>query len=92
MIDHSDKIVELQKWKEKKTEQQFSDYLKILNFNQLMHESRHLIRELNSEGPKNELLLKSKSMMGEFAQRLEKESQELAKTVAHLKKEIDQLD
>jgi hypothetical protein len=82
-------IVEINQWKADKKETQFSEYLKVLNFNDLILESNSLITEIKGHGPRQDLLSKTKSMMNEFAFRLEKESKHLAESVRDLKKQID---
>jgi predicted nuclease with TOPRIM domain len=82
-------ITELANWKSKKVENSFSEYLKVLSFNELMNESEHLIEEMTKDQSSLDLFTRTKVMMNEFTVRLEKESRQLAMSVKDLKKDIE---
>lgn len=83
-------ITNLAQWKIEKSENNFSDYLKVLNFNELMNESEFLIEEMKQDSNSSfDILNRTKLMMNEFTERLEKESRQLAHSVKELKKEIE---
>ncbi len=82
-------ITELANWKSKKVENSFSEYLKVLSFNELMNESEHLIEEMTKDQSSLDLFTRTKVMMNEFTDRLEKESRQLAMSVKDLKKDIE---
>ncbi|MCK6596610.1 MAG: hypothetical protein L6Q33_15555, partial [Bacteriovoracaceae bacterium] len=73
----------------KKVENSFSEYLKVLSFNELMNESEHLIEEMTKDQSSLDLFTRTKVMMNEFTVRLEKESRQLAMSVKDLKKDIE---
>ena len=89
MIGENGNLVNLDQWKNTKRENSFSDYLKVLNFNDLVNESNALINEIKGQEPGQDLISKTKLMMNEFATRLEKESKNLAETVFDMKKKLD---
>lgn len=82
-------ITDLANWKSQKLENSFSEYLKVLNFNELMNESEHLIEEMKSDSSSFDILNKTRLMMNEFTDRLERESRQLAMSVKELKKDIE---
>jgi len=85
----SDNIVSLDEWKNIKKESNFSDYLKVLSFNDLMNESTSLMDQIKKSEEVDDLFSKTKLMMNEFTFRLEKESKSLAESVKDLKKQIE---
>lgn len=85
----SDNLVNLDQWKNDKRDACFSDYLKVLSFNDLMTESSALMDQMKSEDASTDLFRKTKVMMNEFTHRLEKESKHLATSVKDLKKQIE---
>lgn len=85
----SDNLVDLGEWKSLKKEANFSDYLKVLSFNDLMNESSALMDQINRNDEGDDLFSKTKVMMNEFTLRLEKESRQLAHSVKDLKKQIE---
>ncbi len=85
----SDNLVDLGEWKSLKKEANFSDYLKVLSFNDLMNESNALMDQIKSNDEGDDLFSKTKVMMNEFTHRLEKESKMLATSVKDLKKQIE---
>jgi hypothetical protein len=89
MIGENGNLVSLEEWKNTKKDNCFSDYLKVLNFSDLVTESNALINEIKDQDSGNDLISKTKLMMNEFATRLEKESKHLADTVFDMKKNID---
>lgn len=89
MVSENGNLVNLDEWKNLKRENSFSDYLKVLNFNDLVNESNALLNEIKSQEPGQDLISKTKLMMNEFATRLEKESKHLAEAVFDLKKNFD---
>lgn len=82
-------LVNLDEWKNAKRDNSFSDYLKVLNFNDLVTESNALINEIKNDQTASDLIGKTKLMMNEFANRLEKESKHLADSVIEMKKNIE---
>ncbi|NOT78897.1 MAG: hypothetical protein HOP07_07815 [Bacteriovoracaceae bacterium] len=82
-------LVSLDDWKNHKKESNFSDYLKVLSFNDLMNESDSLMNQIKKSDEMDDLFSKTKLMMNEFTSRLEKESKNLAESVKDLKKQIE---
>ena len=82
-------LVNLEQWKNSKKESKFSDYLKVLSFNDLINESDSLMNQLKRSEKSEDLFSKSRVMINEFALRLEKESKNLAESVKDLKKTIE---
>jgi 5-bromo-4-chloroindolyl phosphate hydrolysis protein len=82
-------LVNLDQWKNQKREGNFSDYLKVLSFNDLMNESDNLMDQLKRSEEMGDLFSKTRVMMNEFTHRLEKESGHLAESVKDLKKQIE---
>lgn len=82
-------LVSLDQWKNTKREGNFSDYLKVLSFNDLMNESDCLMDQLKRSEEVEDLFSKTRVMMNEFTNRLEKESRHLADSVKDLKKQIE---
>lgn len=89
MVSENGNLVNLDEWKNFKRENNFSDYLKVLNFNDLVNESNALLNEIKGQEAGHDLISKTKLMMNEFAHRLEKESKHLAETVFDMKKTIE---
>ncbi len=92
MVVENSNIIHIEQWKTEKKENSFCDYLKVLNFNDLINESNALISEIKNQKPGQDLVSKTKLMMNEFATRLEKESKHLADSVIDLTKSIDKKD
>lgn len=82
-------LVSLDQWKNHKREGCFSDYLKVLSFNDLMNESNNLMDQIKRSEEVEDLFSKTRVMMNEFTARLEKESRHLAHSVKDLKKQIE---
>lgn len=82
-------LVSLDDWKNHKKESNFSDYLKVLSFNDLMNESDNLMNQIKKSDEMDDLFSKTKLMMNEFTSRLEKESKSLAESVKDIKKQIE---
>jgi hypothetical protein len=82
-------LVNLDQWKNQKREACFSDYLKVLSFNDLMNESNSLMDQIKRSDDVVDLFSKTRFMMNEFTNRLEKESRHLADSVKDLKKQIE---
>lgn len=82
-------LVSLDQWKKHKRDANFSDYLKVLSFNDLMSESNELINQIKKSEHEIDLFSKTRVMMNEFTFRLEKESKYLADSVKDLKKQIE---
>lgn len=82
-------LVNLDQWKNQKREGNFSDYLKVLSFNDLINESDSLMDQLKRSEEVEDLFSKTRFMMNEFTMRLEKESRHLADSVKDLKKQIE---
>lgn len=85
----SENIVDLNEWKTNKKDSNFSSYLKVLSFNELMNESNELMTQMKDNEPVDDIFTKTKLMMNEFTMRLEKESRHLAEQVKDLKKQIE---
>lgn len=85
----SENLVSLDKWKNQKREANFSDYIKVLSFNDLMNESNELIDLIKKNDERDDLFSKTRVMMNEFTHRLEKESKHLAESVKDFKKQIE---
>jgi hypothetical protein len=86
---NGENLVNLDQWKNQKREGSFSDYLKVLSFNDLMNESNSLMDQIKKSEEVDDLFSKTKVMMSEFTSRLEKESRYLADSVKDLKKSIE---
>lgn len=82
-------LVNLDQWKNQKREGTFSDYLKVLSFNDLMSESNTLMDQIKRSEEVEDLFSKTRVMMNEFTHRLEKESKHLAESVKDFKKQIE---
>ena len=82
-------LVILDQWKNAKREGSFSDYLKVLSFNDLINESDSLMNQLKRNEKTEDLFSKSRIMLNEFTMRLERESRSLAISVKDLKKSIE---
>lgn len=86
-------LVILDQWKNAKKNLKkngsFSDYLKVLSFNDLVNESDSLMNQLKKSEEVEDLFSKTRLMMNEFTNRLEKESRHLAVSVKDLKKQIE---
>ncbi len=89
MTSENGNLVNLEDWKNHKKECSFSDYLKVLNFDDLVNESNALINEIKGQTPGQDLISKTKLIMNEFSKRLEKESKYLADSVFEMKKNLD---
>jgi hypothetical protein len=93
MNTESENLVSLDQWKNQKRDHtrdsNFSDYLKVLNFNDLMNESNDLIDQMNRNDKGDDLFSKTRVIMNEFTHRLEKESKNLAESVKDFKKQIE---
>ena len=88
MNTETDNLVRLDQWKNNKKENSFTDYLKVLSFNDLLNESTELLDQIKRSEDDN-LFSKTRVMMNEFTNRLEKESKHLALSVKDLKKQIE---
>ena len=80
MNTDGENLVNLDQWKNLKSENSFSNYLKVLSFNDLMNESNELLNQMKTN-ENDDLFSKTKLMMNEFTFRLEKESKHLAESV-----------
>jgi hypothetical protein len=89
MNTDTENLVDLGEWKALKKEANFSDYLKVLSFNDLMNESNDLMGKIKRNDEADDIFSKTKVMMNEFTHRLEKESKHLAHSVKDLKKQIE---
>lgn len=93
MNTESENLVSLDQWKNKKIEcirdASFSDYLKVLSFNDLMNESNELMDQIKRSDEGDDLFSKTRVIMNEFTNRLERESKHLAESVKDLKKQIE---
>lgn len=86
---NGENLVNLDQWKNQKRDGNFSDYLKVLSFNDLMNESNNLMDQIKRSDEVEDLFSKTRVMMNEFTHRLEKESKHLASSVKDLKKQIE---
>lgn len=82
-------LVSLVDWRNQKRDSSFSDYLKVLSFNDLMNESNELIDQMKRSDEGNDLFSKTRVIMNEFSFRLEKESKHLANSVKDFKKQLE---
>ncbi len=89
MNTESENLVSLDQWKNQKRDNSFSDYLKVLSFNDLMSESNELMNQLKKSEAEADLFSKTRVIMNEFTHRLERESRHLADSVKDLKKQIE---
>ena len=90
MSNDRQNLVSLEQWKHHRREANFSDYLKVLSFHDLVNESNHLNREIKQNKATDHLLSRTKMMMNELTQRLDRESKMLAHSVVDLKKQIEE--
>lgn len=88
MNTESENLVNLDQWKNQKRDTNFSDYLKVLSFNDLMNESNAIMDQIKSDEG-DDIFSKTRVIMNEFTHRLEKESKHLAESVKDLKKQIE---
>lgn len=89
MNTDSENLVRLDQWKNQKRESSFSDYLKVLSFNDLMNESNELMDQIKRSDEGDDIFSKTRVIMNEFTHRLERESKHLAESVKDLKKQIE---
>ncbi|MDO9181297.1 MAG: hypothetical protein Q7U04_02760 [Bacteriovorax sp.] len=93
MNTESENLVNLDQWKNHKRDgardASFSDYLKVLSFNDLMTESTELMNQIKKSDEGSDLFSKTRVMMNEFTHRLEVESKHLADSVKDFKKQIE---
>ena len=89
MNTESENLINLDQWKNQKRDSNFSDYLKILSFNDLMNESNELMDQIKRNNEADDLFSKTRVIMNEFTHRLEKESKHLANSVKDFKKQIE---
>lgn len=89
MNTESENLVSLDQWKNKKREASFSDYLKVLSFNDLMTESNEIMDQIKRNDEAEDIFSKTRVIMNEFTHRLEKESKQLAESVKDFKKQIE---
>lgn len=89
MNTDNENLVNLDNWKSTKKEHSFSDYLKVLSFNDLLNESNDLINQIKKSDEADDLFSKTRVVMTEFGHRLEKESKHLADSVKDFKKQIE---
>lgn len=82
-------LVSLDQWKHHRREANFSDYLKVLSFHDLVNESNNLNSQIKKQATTDHLLSKTKMMMNELTHRLDRESKLLAHSVSDLKKQIE---
>ena len=87
MNTEQDNLVSLEQWKSFKRDNSFSDYLKVLSFNDLMNESVEIMNQIKEND--DDLFSKTRSIMNEFTHRLEQESRHLADSVKDFKKQIE---
>lgn len=85
---HAD-VVSLTQWKEKAEDTKFKTYLKLLSDHELVDESKTLSTDLQEQSLSKDLLKKSKLVLGEFADRLEKEASELSHEIRKMQLEIE---
>lgn len=93
MNTESENLVSLDQWKNHKRdstrEANFSDYLKVLSFNDLMTESNEIMDQIKRSDEADDIFSKTRVIMNEFTHRLEKESKHLAESVKDFKKQIE---
>jgi hypothetical protein len=89
MNTESENLVSLDQWKNQKREASFSDYLKVLSFNDLMTESNEIMDQIKRNDEAEDIFSKTRVIMNEFTHRLEKESKHLAESVKDFKKQIE---
>jgi hypothetical protein len=66
MSNNRQNLVSLDQWKHQKRESSFSEYLKVLSFNDLINESTLLSKEIKRQAAADHLLSKTKLMMNEL--------------------------
>lgn len=83
----------LEEWKSKREtasrKECLTEYLSILNFNELITESSTIISELKNNHLNTELTLRSKLILKEFNNRLSKESERYTESLRPLHKQIE---
>lgn len=88
MSTEHDNLVSMDQWKNHKRDNNFSDYLKVLSFHDLLNESNELMGQIKRSDDED-LFSKTRFIMNEFTHRLERESKQLADSVKDLKKQIE---
>ncbi len=82
-------VVPLSSWKSIREaevkEKSMSDYLKVLSFHDLLVETEEIIKEINSKPLSQEITLKSKQLLREVNQRLQKDSDGFANALKDLR-------
>jgi hypothetical protein len=89
MNTERENLVSMDDWKNLKKDACFSDYLKVLSFNDLMIESNFLVNQMKENEETDDFFSKTKLMMSEFSHRLEKESKHLAHSVKDFKNKLE---
>jgi len=84
MLSDKSNVINIDAWKKGIKENGFSEYIKVLSFTDLVNESQGLIEKLGNDCQDADIIKKSKMIMNEFKNRLEKESKSLANTVNDL--------
>lgn len=94
-IDGMNNIINISDFTSQKDEQmknqELTEYLSVLTFNELITEANVIIRELKSKPVDQELIRRSNVIMKQFSKRLKMESPHLAKSILSGKKQINVL-
>lgn len=92
-VDHN-QVISLKQWSSRKNhmneERSLSSYLNVLNFHELIDESKFLIQEI--EGKKtycHRLATRSKLLINEFSERVGIESRELSNMITSMSRQIE---
>jgi hypothetical protein len=93
-IEMTKNVIKIDDWKKSQLisqkEQDLSDYLNVLSFHDLMHESTEIINEINNnDGISEDLSLKSQALADEIGDRIEHSSGGLSETFRNLKHNIE---
>ncbi len=74
---------------EKKASKSWNDYFGVLSFNELINETQEIISDLDKVGLDGDVVVRARQAMGEFYTRLESQSMTFAKSLLHMKNDVD---
>ena len=87
-------VLNLRKWKEQiesaAEESSLKNYFNVLSFNDLINETKVIVSELNEKPLTEEITKKSRIILKEFNERLEKESDGFANVLTLLRKNVEE--
>lgn len=87
-------VLSLKEWKKQienaVEESSMKDYFNVLSFNDLINETKLVVNELNDKPLSEEITKKSRLILKEFNERLEKESDGFAKVLTLLRENVEE--